>query len=84
MDSGYTLFIVDDVEAGRLMLESAFKQSYHVESFASGKDCLAGLATATPNLFMLDVDMPEMDGYTLCRALKSRAETRDIPVIFIS
>ena len=84
MDSGYTLFIVDDVEAGRLMLESAFKQSYHVESFASGKDCLAGLATATPNLFMLDVDMPEMDGYTLCRALKSRAETCDIPVIFIS
>ncbi len=84
MDSGYTIFIVDDVEAGRLMLESAFSQLYKVESFASGADCLARVAKTAPNLFMLDVDMPEMDGYTLCRTLKSQPETRDVPVIFIS
>ena len=84
MDSGYSIFIVDDVEAGRLMLESAFGQLYKVESFASGGDCLARVATSAPNLFMLDVDMPGMDGYTLCRALKNQPETRDIPVIFIS
>ena len=84
MDSGYTIFIVDDVEAGRLMLESAFGQLYKVESFASGSDCLARVATSAPNLFMLDVDMPKMDGYSLCRQLKSLPETRDVPVIFIS
>ena len=66
------------------MLESAFGQLYKVESFASGGDCLARVATSAPNLFMLDVDMPGMDGYTLCRALKNQPETRDIPVIFIS
>ena len=84
MDSEYTIFIVDDVEAGRLMLESAFGQLYNVESFASGADCLARVATSPPNLFMLDVDMPEMDGYSLCRQLKSQANSCDIPVIFIS
>lgn len=84
MDSGYTIFIVDDVEAGRFMLESAFGQLYKVESFASGSDCLARVATSAPNLFMLDVDMPKMDGYSLCRQLKSLPETRDVPVIFIS
>ena len=84
MDSGYTIFIVDDVEAGRLMLESAFGQLYKVESFASGSDCLARVATSAPNLFMLDVDMPKMDGYSLCRQLKSLPQTRDVPVIFIS
>ena len=84
MDSGYTIFIVDDVEAGRLMLESAFGQLYKVESFASGSDCLARVATSAPNLFMLDVDMPKMDGYSQCRQLKSLPETRDVPVIFIS
>ena len=84
MDSGYTIFIVDDVEAGRLTLESAFSQLYKLESFASAADCLARLATVTPNLFMLDVDMPEMDGYTLCRTLKNQPKTCDVPVIFIS
>ena len=84
MDSGYTIFIVDDVEAGRLMLESAFGQLYKVESFASGSDCLARVAASAPNLFMLDVDMPKMDGYSLCRQLKSLPQTRDVPVIFIS
>ena len=84
MESGYTIFIVDDVEAGRLMLESAFGQLYNVESFASGADCLARVAISPPNLFMLDVDMPEMDGYSLCRQLKSQATTIDVPVIFIS
>ena len=84
MDSGYTIFIVDDVEAGRLTLESAFSQLYNLESFASAADCLARLAKVTPNLFMLDVDMPEMDGYTLCRTLKNQPKTCDVPVIFIS
>ena len=84
MDSGYTIFIVDDVEAGRLTLESAFSQLYKLESFASAADCLARLATVTPNLFMLDVDMPEMDGYTLCRTLKNQPKTCEVPVIFIS
>jgi len=84
MDSAYTIFIVDDVEAVRLMLASAFGQLYNVESFASGADCLARVAVTTPNLFMLDVDMPEMDGYSLCRHLKSQARCSDVPVIFIS
>ena len=84
MDSEYTLYIVDDVEAGRRVLESAFGQDYHVESFESGAACLARVEKSPPDLFLLDVDMPEMDGYTLCRHLKNQANTREVPVIFIS
>lgn len=84
MDSEYTLYIVDDVEAGRRVLESAFGQDYHVESFESGAACLARVEKSPPDLFLLDVDMPEMDGYTLCRHLKNQANTSEVPVIFIS
>jgi CheY-like chemotaxis protein len=84
MNSEYTLYVVDDVEAGRRVIESAFGQLYKVESFASGAACLERVAVAPPDLLLLDVDMPVMDGYTLCRQLKSLPVSSDIPAIFIS
>ncbi|MFZ4536658.1 response regulator [Propionivibrio sp.] len=84
MDSEYTLFIVDDVEASRRMVESAFGQLYNVESFASGAACLERMAAKVPDLFLLDVDMPGMDGYALCRQIKSQPASSAVPVIFIS
>ena len=80
----YTIFIVDDVEAGRRMLESALGQLYNVESFDSGKACLERSAVTMPDLFLLDVDMPEMDGYTLCRHIKNQAGSENTSAIFIS
>jgi len=84
MSNEYTLFIVDDMEAARSMVESAFGTIYKVESFASGAACIERMAEKVPDLFMLDVDMPEMDGYTLCRHIKSQDSSRNIPVIFLS
>ncbi|MEI7431297.1 MAG: response regulator [Betaproteobacteria bacterium] len=84
MGNEYTLFIVDDMEAGRSMVESAFGTIYKVESFASGAACIERMAEKIPDLFMLDVDMPEMDGYTLCRHIKDQASSRHVPVIFLS
>ena len=84
MDSGYTIFFVDDVEVSRRLIESTLGQLYDVETFASGQACLDRLAVKTPDLFLLDVDMPEMDGYTLCRHIKERAGIGGSPVIFIS
>ena len=80
----YSIFVVDDVESGRRMLESTLGQIYSVESFESGAACLARLEEKIPNVFLLDVDMPVMDGYTLCREIKSRSGSKATPVIFIS
>ncbi|MEI7614040.1 MAG: response regulator [Betaproteobacteria bacterium] len=84
MQSEYTVFAVDDVDAGRFMIESAFGQLYTVETFPSGAACIERMAVKIPDLFMLDVDMPEMDGFTLCRYIKSQASSTHVPVIFIS
>jgi CheY-like chemotaxis protein len=84
MNTPYTIFMVDDVEAYRHTIESMFGHLFNVESFASGAACLARIAEKLPDLFLLDVDMPEMDGYTLCRHLKQQPASRSVPVIFIS
>lgn len=79
----YTIF-VDDVEINRRIAESAFGSTCIIEVFESGKACLERLSVKTPDLFLLDIDMPEMDGYTLCRLIKSKADCADVPVVFIS
>jgi len=80
----YTIFVVDDMEAGRRMIEMTFKPLYTVESFPSGQACLERIKEKTPDLLLLDVDMPVMNGYTLCQQIKSQAAHSSLPVIFIS
>lgn len=84
METEFTLFIVDDAEASRLMIESSLGQLYNVESFASGAACVERMATRVPDIFLLDVDMPAMNGYELCRHIRSQSATCAAPVIFIS
>lgn len=84
MDNQYTVYVVDDVEASRRIVESTLGQFYKVETFESGDACIARMAEKLPELFLLDVDMPGMDGYTLCRRIRSEAASSQVPVIFIS
>jgi CheY-like chemotaxis protein len=84
MDHEYTLFIVDDVDANRCLIESTFGQLYDVESFDSGATCIERMAEKLPDLFMLDIDMPEMDGYALCQYIRRQPACSAVPVIFIS
>ncbi len=86
MSRDFTLFIVDDAKSARILLESAFGQECRVESFATAEDCLARMQQddCAPDLFLLDVDLPGMDGYTLCREIKDLPGLDNVPVIFIS
>ena len=86
MDSDFTLFAVDDVEFARVLLDSAFRQECRIESFASAEDCLARLDQpgSSPDLFLLDVDLPGINGYELCRRIKARPAMLNVPVIFLS
>lgn len=72
---------VDDLNLAYVMFKPA---GYRVMSALSGELALRAVETHLPDLVLLDVRMPGMDGYATCRELKAHERTRDIPVIFIS
>ena len=77
--------VVDDQPANlRLMEEVLSRQGYSVCSFPRGRLALAAAVQSPPDLILLDVTMPEMDGFEVCRRLRSDAALAAIPVIFLS
>lgn len=86
MPLDFPLFVVDDAEPIRVMLESSFKKEYRVVTYTSAEECLAQLEVNgfAPGIFLLDVNLLGMDGYTLCRKLKACPGMANIQVIFIS
>lgn len=79
------IMVVDDQPANlRLMEEVLHRQGYGVRSFPLGRLALAAARQDPPDLILLDVTMPEMDGFEVCRTLRSDAALSSIPVIFLS
>ncbi|MBK8985620.1 MAG: response regulator [Chloroflexi bacterium] len=79
------ILIVDDTPDNlRLLARILADAGYMVRPSRSGKLALASVQSVLPDLILLDIMMPEMDGYEVCRRLKADELTRDIPVIFIS
>jgi CheY-like chemotaxis protein len=76
---------VDDNPANLKLLEEMLRQRGHeVRSFPLGRLALEGAAQEPPDLFLLDINMPEMNGYEVCEQLKQSELLADIPVIFLS
>ena len=83
-DTG-SIVIVDDNPSNLRILSSMLEQAgFKVRPALSGELALRSVAAGAPDLILLDIRMPGMDGYETCRRLKSDERTRDIPVIFIS
>jgi sigma-B regulation protein RsbU (phosphoserine phosphatase) len=79
------ILIVDDTPANlRLLSQMLAEQGYRVRPVPDGPLALAAAQAEPPDLILLDIRMPEMDGYEVCERLKLDAQTRDIPIIFIS
>src|SRR6266545_7682901 len=79
------VLIVDDTPANLNVLSAILgKRGYRVRAAINGSLALKTAQKAPPDLILLDVQMPGMNGYQVCRQLKSEEPTRDIPVIFIS
>ncbi len=79
------ILIVDDVPANIKMLREVLKDRYDIIFATSGQDALDLMDPgALPDLILLDIMMPDMDGYEVCRILKSDDLTAKIPIIFIT
>ncbi len=80
-----TIMIVDDTRANLQLLQDMLQtRGYRVVAFPGGALALKAAAKRPPDLILLDVRMPEMDGYEVCRRLKADPALRDIPVLFVS
>jgi len=80
-----SIVIVDDNPNNLQVLSSMLQQAgFKVRPALSGEIALRAIAASPPDLILLDIRMPEMDGYETCRRLKAEPASRDIPVVFIS
>jgi diguanylate cyclase (GGDEF)-like protein len=79
------ILIVDDTPANLRILSNLLQsEGYSVRMAINGSLALKAIAAKYPDLVLLDIMMPEMDGYAVCMQLKSHPDTRDIPVMFLS
>lgn len=84
-ETSESILIVDDQpEIAELLSLTLSRRGYTVHSAYGGEKALDWLHTETPDLILLDVGMPKMDGYDVCRRIKSDKRLKDIPVIFVS
>ncbi|VAW77363.1 hypothetical protein MNBD_GAMMA12-3637 [hydrothermal vent metagenome] len=78
------LMAVDDNELNLDIIDEALSDQYSLELVSSGDECLTKLSEAAPCLILMDVNMPNLNGYETCQKIKSDPETSNIPVIFVS
>ncbi|MCL2244106.1 MAG: response regulator [Treponema sp.] len=79
-----TIFIVDDSDTNLSMAESALDDHYRVMTMPSASTMFRLLNKVSPDLILLDIEMPEMDGFEALSILKSREKWSDIPVMFLT
>jgi CheY-like chemotaxis protein len=79
------ILIVDDLPANlKILMAMLTEAGYKVRSVLSGEMALTAAHTAAPDLVLLDINMPRMNGYEVCEALNADAGLKNIPVIFIT
>ena len=79
------ILIVDDIPANlRLLSQILHERGYDVRAVSSGSRALASIETDPPDLLLLDIRMPGINGYEVCLQLKEKPQLQDIPVLFIS
>ena len=79
------ILVVDDTPANIQMLIATLKeQGYQVSAATNGRQAIEALEKVRPDLILMDVVMPDMDGYTACEQIKASARWRDLPIIFLT
>lgn len=78
------IMAVDDQPTNLKIIEHIIEDDYEIFMAASGEECLENLSNFKPDLILLDIMMPNMDGYETCKKIKQNDEWKDIQVIFVS
>ncbi len=79
------ILVVDDTRDNlRLLTKLLVEHGYYARPVSNGQKAILAIQNQLPDVILLDIMMPDMDGYAVCEALKADERTRDIPVIFIS
>lgn len=84
MSDIFKVFAIDDDPLILEILRDTLEPDCHVEAFESAEACLPRLETEKPDMFLLDVGLPGVDGYSFCRVIKDDESLRHIPVTFVS
>ncbi len=79
-----TILIVDDTETNIDILVDTFGEKYDVAVAMDGESALEAVEEDPPDLILLDIMMPGMNGFDVCKQLKDNPETANIPIIFLS
>ena len=84
-DERSKILVVDDrLENLQLLRKLLTEEGYNVRQSPDGALALSNIPRFKPDLILLDIMMPEMDGYTVCQNIKSNKQNEDIPIIFLS
>lgn len=84
-ESFFRILVVDDIAQNISILGRILKKDYEVQAALNGEDAIRlAQGDEPPDLILLDIMMPEMDGYEVCRRLKNNPRTADIPIIFVT
>ncbi len=85
MEEQFKILAVDDQKFNlNLLADMLNNESYHISMVTSGASAIKHLEENTPDLILLDIIMPEMDGYEVCQKIKSSSRFQHIPIIFIT
>ena len=84
MNKKAKILVVDDTVDSRQFLTMLLEDTYTIEEAESGENALQKIAEDTPDLVLLDVQMPGMSGYDVCVKLRTQSSTRGLPIIFVS
>lgn len=79
-----TILVVDDTPENIDVLVGILKDKYKVRAALNAEQAFKAIAKNRPDLILLDIMMPEVDGYEVCRRLKEDPETKSLPVIFLT
>ena len=84
IDAKPTILLVDDQPLNNTIIGEALKSDYRLIAAASGDEALRCVSVEPPDMILLDVLMPEMDGFEVCQKLKADPATANIPIIFVT
>jgi CheY-like chemotaxis protein len=78
------LVVDDNAENVEFLQELLTKSGYEISAAYNGEEALQKVNKGIPDLILLDIMMPKMDGYQVCEVLREKEETKDIPIIFVT